>query len=214
MHRDLKPANIFLHRLSSGQMVGKILDFGISKVLGANTSSFALTKTGTVVGSPAYMSPEQAAGREDLDGRADVWSLGVVLYEALTGVLPHEAPNYNALMVRILTHDPDPISKRRPGLPRTVQDLVDSCLQRERDDRPTAATLCARMEAATRELRAERFRRSGGRRRTDVPSQADPFAQDEGLSRKQLAWSIAIGAASGLVTGLLVLMLGYYLLLR
>src|SRR5262249_45779391 len=82
IHRDLKPANIFITKNQLGQPIAKILDFGISKVSGAG-SSFSLTRTGTVVGSPAYMSPEQAAGRDDLDGRADIWSLGVVMYEAL-----------------------------------------------------------------------------------------------------------------------------------
>ena len=120
VHRDLKPANFFLHRTSTGGLLGKILDFGISKVLGGSSTNFSLTKTGTVVGSPAYMSPEQAAGREDIDGRADVWSLGVVMHEALTGALPHEAPNYNALMVRIphqgrRAHRPTPARPRPEG---------------------------------------------------------------------------------------------------
>ncbi|NUO52554.1 MAG: serine/threonine protein kinase, partial [Polyangiaceae bacterium] len=116
IHRDLKPANIFLHRDPEGNMIAKILDFGISKIFETN-NNFTLTRTGTVVGSPAYMAPEQASGREDLDGRADVWSLGVVMYEALSGTLPHEAPNYNALMVRILTQDVDPMLTRKPDLP-------------------------------------------------------------------------------------------------
>jgi len=82
--------------------------------------NFSLTRTGTVVGSPAYMSPEQAAGREDIDGRADIWSLGVVMYKALTGTLPHQAANYNALMVRILTQDCDPVMTRKTDLPPSV----------------------------------------------------------------------------------------------
>src|SRR5262249_25717772 len=94
IHRDLKPANIYLHRDPEGNTVAKILDFGISKVFETNSNNFTLTRTGTVVGSPAYMAPEQAQGSEDLDGRADVWSLGVVMYEAFSGTLPHEAPNY------------------------------------------------------------------------------------------------------------------------
>lgn len=168
IHRDLKPANIYVHRNHLGELVGKILDFGISKVL-EKEHNFALTHTGCVVGSPAYMSPEQAAGREDLDGRADLWSLGVVMYEALTGTLPHQAPNYNALMVRILSKDCDPVASRRQGLPPRLCDIVDACLQRERDDRiASAGVLAKELEAVLRELRAARFRGQKGRRASDV----------------------------------------------
>jgi len=154
IHRDLKPANLYAHRGSTGQLVLKILDFGISKMVEGNNTAehMTLTRTGTVVGSPAYMSPEQAAGREDIDGRADVWSLGVVLYEALTGTVPHEAPNYNALMVPIMTRDADPSISRRPDLPPTLAAIIDDCLRRERERRPTTATLAARLEAALLEM--------------------------------------------------------------
>jgi serine/threonine protein kinase len=211
VHRDLKPANIFLHRTSTGGLIGKILDFGISKVLTGGATNFTLTKTGTVVGSPAYMSPEQAAGRDDLDGRADVWSVGVVLYEALTGTLPHQAANYNALMVRILTSDVDPIQKRRPDLPPLVTDIVNVCLQRDREKRPTAGQLSAMLEAATRTLRAERFKRSGGRRHDDAPA-SGRLLDLPLLPRQQLRF-LLLGAGSGLVTGLALGMLAYHYLL-
>ncbi|WP_437764381.1 serine/threonine-protein kinase [Sorangium sp. So ce281] len=168
VHRDLKPANIYVHRNHLGELVGKILDFGISKVL-EKEHNFSLTRTGCVVGSPAYMSPEQAAGREDVDARADIWSLGVVMYEALTGTTPHQAPNYNALMVRILSKDCDPIASRRPGLPPHLCQLVEACLRRERDERIASADALAReLEAVLRELRAERFRGQKGRRASDI----------------------------------------------
>ncbi|MGK4002024.1 serine/threonine-protein kinase [Sorangium sp. So ce1036] len=168
IHRDLKPANLYVHRNHQGQLIGKILDFGISKVL-EKEHSFTLTRTGCVVGSPAYMSPEQAAGREDLDGRTDLWSLGVVMYEALTGTLPHQAPNYNALMVRILSMDCDPIAARRPGLPPRLCQIVDACLKRERDERiASAGVLAKELEAVLRELRAARFRGQNGRRASDM----------------------------------------------
>jgi eukaryotic-like serine/threonine-protein kinase len=211
VHRDLKPANIFMHRTSTGGLIGKILDFGISKVL--NTSggtNFSLTKTGTVVGSPAYMSPEQAAGRDDIDGRADVWSVGVVLFEGLTGQLPHEAPNYNALMVRILTQDVASIATRNPDLPPFVIDLVDRCLKRERDERPTAGQLSSMLEGAVRHLRADRFRRSGGRRRDDMPALTMPDTQDD-RDRATLGRMLAVGAG-GFLSGVLVgVMMGYVL---
>ena len=163
IHRDLKPANIFLHRDPEGNTVAKILDFGISKVFETN-NNFTLTRTGTVVGSPAYMAPEQASGREDLDGRADVWSLGVVMYEALSGPLPHEAPNYNALMVRILTQDVDPLITRKPELPPSLAGLVDSCLRRDRDQRAASAgAVGQQLERALNEIKAIRFRAIGRR---------------------------------------------------
>jgi serine/threonine protein kinase len=163
IHRDLKPANIFVTRGVSGQPIAKILDFGISKIFDTG-HNFTLTRTGTVVGSPAYMSPEQAAGREDIDGRADIWSLGVVMYEALTGTLPHQAANYNQLMVRILTQDCDSVQTRKADLPAGVSAIVDACLKRERDARTSnAGTLASQMEGALREMRAVRFRALGRR---------------------------------------------------
>jgi len=166
IHRDLKPANIFLHRDPEGNVIAKILDFGISKIFETN-NNFTLTRTGTVVGSPAYMAPEQASGREDLDGRADVWSIGVVMYEAMSGTLPHEAPNYNALMVRILTQDVDPLITRKPDLPPALCTVVDACLRRDRDQRISGAGQVAQqLERALNEIRAVRFR-SLGRRASD-----------------------------------------------
>jgi eukaryotic-like serine/threonine-protein kinase len=163
IHRDLKPANIFLHRDHSGDLVAKILDFGISKVFDTG-QSFTLTRTGTVVGSPAYMAPEQASGQEDLDGRADVWSLGIVMYEGLSGTLPHEAPNYNALMLRILTQDADPLMTRKTDLPGNLCAVVDGCLRRDRDQRTASAGIvAAQLEAALREIRAVKYRAMGRR---------------------------------------------------
>jgi len=202
VHRDLKPANIFMHRTATGSLVSKILDFGISKIISGHPSNFALTRTGTIVGSPAYMSPEQAAGREDLDGRADVWSLGIVLYEALCGQLPHQAPNYNALMVAILTEDVMPVALRRSDLPSSVCHVIDCCLKRDRERRPGADALASMMEAATRELRAERFRQSGGRRRDDQ--------QDNGGPSTPVQKIIAAATIAGLAGGTLGFLLGYF----
>ena len=105
VHRDLKPDNVFL--VSDGDGVrAKLLDFGVSKKIDENT--MRVTRTGAVVGTPSYLAPEQARGDGDVDHRADLWAAGVLLYEALTGMLPFTASNYNALLVKILTRKPTP----------------------------------------------------------------------------------------------------------
>jgi serine/threonine-protein kinase len=139
VHRDLKPANVFLHRGLDGFVTPKILDFGISKLM-TPTEGFDAQETtiGTILGSPAYMSPEQTAA-EDLDPRADVWSLGVVLYKALSGELPFNAANFTTLMLAINTQEPRQLEERLPGLPRALYSLVHKCLSRRRTDRYASA---------------------------------------------------------------------------
>ncbi len=210
IHRDLKPANIFLHRLASGDSVAKILDFGISKVFDTG-QNFSLTRTGMVVGSPAYMSPEQAAGREDIDGRADLWSLGVVMFEALTGTLPYEAANYNALMVRILTQDSDPIQTRKTDLPQPLCAIVDSLLRRERDQRTqSAGVLAGQLEAVLRETRAIRYRAEGRRAADRSPGgfkrRATDFASGATMATDRKA-PLFIAAAIGLAIGVVAVVL-------
>jgi serine/threonine-protein kinase len=106
VHRDLKPDNIFLARDAFARLQPKLLDFGIAKVQSHADSK--LTRDGFAVGSPGYMAPEQALGRDDIDPRADVWAFCVVLYECITGRLPFEAPNYNAMMRAIVEDSPAP----------------------------------------------------------------------------------------------------------
>jgi len=141
VHRDLKPGNLFLHKSLDGPIVPKILDFGISKLTGPNHDPM-MTSAGTVLGSPAYMSPEQASGELDVDGRSDVWSLGVILYKCLCGAVPFSAPNYNALMMAITNSPPKPIGERVPGLPPAVAEIVHTCLAKRRENRfPSAKAL-------------------------------------------------------------------------
>jgi len=221
IHRDLKPANLFITKNpTTGNHIAKILDFGISKVFDTG-HNFSLTRTGTVVGSPAYMSPEQAAGREDIDGRADIWSLGVVMYEALTGTLPHQAANYNALMVRILTQDCDPVQTRKPDLPPSVCAIVDACLKRERDERTSSAGILAKqMDGALREMKAMRFRALGRRATDRTPGEIQRRASDfEGgpgqttlkVSKEKPSPSIRsvalIAAGAGIAIGVLMVLL-------
>ena len=109
VHRDIKPDNIFLATDTLGRLQPKLLDFGIAKV-GPTVSR--LTRDGVVMGSPEYMSPEQAFGLEEVDGRTDVWSLAVVLYEMITGRVPFQGANYNALMQNIVSETRPPVPDR------------------------------------------------------------------------------------------------------
>ena len=138
VHRDLKPANLFLQRLRDGGVRPKVLDFGVSKLEMPNASEH--TSVGSVVGSPAYMSPEQAGGQSDVDGRADQWAVGAILHRCLSGRLPFPVTNYNATMLAIATTPAPPLVERAPGVPADVCALVDRCLSRSRDERFADAT--------------------------------------------------------------------------
>jgi eukaryotic-like serine/threonine-protein kinase len=135
VHRDLKPANLFLARRADGAPLIKVLDFGISKASPLSEGAGAMTKTGTLMGSPYYMSPEQMRSAKNVDARSDVWSMGVVLYQILTARLPFDADTLGDIMVQVLTDDPVAISTLRPDTPHALQALVSRCLQRDRNAR-------------------------------------------------------------------------------
>jgi eukaryotic-like serine/threonine-protein kinase len=128
VHRDIKPENIFLARSPTGSIVPKLLDFGISKEWGDSLT----TQQGALTGTPAYMSPEQANGETKLDPRTDIWSLGVVLYEMLTGKHPFVEPNYQALMTAIAERPHVPLEAT---VPTALCRIIDACLAKHPDDR-------------------------------------------------------------------------------
>ncbi len=134
VHRDVKPDNIFL--TESGEV--KILDFGIAKRTEVDTAVAASTgtQTGSILGTPQFMSPEQAFAEPDIDHRSDIWSLGLVLFECLTGVLPTKADNLGQVFKIILTSDIPSIAEHAPTLPTALVKLVDKMLQRARLARP------------------------------------------------------------------------------
>jgi serine/threonine-protein kinase len=109
VHRDLKPDNIFVSREAGGRLQPKVLDFGIAKL--EHNVSPDLTRAGTVLGSPAYMSPEQARGHGDVDARSDIWAICIVLYQLMTGQLPFVAANNNALLWSIVEKPPVPFTE-------------------------------------------------------------------------------------------------------
>jgi serine/threonine-protein kinase len=135
VHRDLKPDNVFISKTKRGTYDAKVLDFGISKFTDPTQQNLRLTKTGAVMGSPYYMSPEQASGKSDIDARADIWACGVMLYEMLTAEVPFEGENYNEVIANILLRTPPKLAEKRQGLPSEVQDIVDKALQKDRKNR-------------------------------------------------------------------------------
>ncbi len=148
VHRDVSPANVYLARIPGhGEVTPKILDFGISKVLGPRHDGTPKTGDGAVLGCPQYMSPEQASGAESVDARTDIWSLGVVLYECVAGVVPFRAANYNSLMCAILTTPHRPVSEAVPGIDPAVAAIIERCLEKDRDLRfANAGALAAALD--------------------------------------------------------------------
>ena len=144
VHRDLKPSNLFVTRRADGSPSAKLLDFGISKLtLGGAESSLdpALTQTATIMGSPSYMSPEQLKSTKEVDHRADVWSLGSVLYEALTGKPPFRGESLPQVCAMIASEDPVLPSSQRDGIPLELERTLLRCLEKNPDKRASVVEL-------------------------------------------------------------------------
>jgi serine/threonine-protein kinase len=216
VHRDIKPGNIFFAIDDRGEVVPKLLDFGVSKATRIADPQMLRTNTGTVLGSPAYMSPEQARGDEDIDGRSDVWSLGVILYETLTGASPFDGANYNQLMVSILMTDHRPVHELNPAIPRELSDLIDLTLTKDRDKRiRTARDLADRLEAIATRITGTPYPGIANRTRSIAPPKADPTPTETWLEvpvrRKR---SGALVWASGAVFAAAVVAIGGLAILR
>ncbi|HEU4532638.1 MAG TPA: serine/threonine-protein kinase, partial [Polyangiaceae bacterium] len=128
VHRDLKPSNLFLESVAGRAPLVKVVDFGISKALGG---AGEITSTDSLLGSPAYMAPEQIAEPGRVDTRADLWSLGVIAFQLVTGVLPFDAPSIGGLLLAILEGVPRPAREFAPDLPPAFDEILRRCLRRD-----------------------------------------------------------------------------------
>jgi eukaryotic-like serine/threonine-protein kinase len=133
VHRDLKPSNLFLHTRRDGRRVVKVLDFGISKVDAPGEQD--TTKTGQMMGSPKYMSPEQMTSMRDVDGRSDIWSLGAILFDLLCGRPPFVAETTPRICALVLNADPPLPSSLRPEIPHELEMILLRCLDKDPDRR-------------------------------------------------------------------------------
>src|SRR5215510_5236813 len=140
VHRDIKPENILVHTIPGGLHV-KVLDFGIVAL--RDVKAGRLTRTGVVMGTPHYMSPEQCLG-EELDGRSDIYSLGIVLFEMLTGVVPFDSPTLTAIVVKHVNDPPPPPCTLNPKISPAVESVVLRALEKRRGWRPQTAGEMAR----------------------------------------------------------------------
>ena len=174
VHRDIKPANIILTKRGTA----KILDFGLAKrISGGEIRDQGLTQAGVILGTASYMSPEQARGRE-IDARTDIWSLGVCMYEMLTGRQPFTGETSTDTLAAILTRSPEPLTKYFPEIPAELERIVLRSLERDRDNRYTTAD---EMTADLTELRAvvENRREIAGGPQTDSVTEAySPAAEN------------------------------------
>lgn len=133
VHRDLKPRNLFLSARVHGKPHVKVLDFGLAKRI--DMQDHALTATTAVMGSPQYMSPEQMKATRNVDYRTDIWSLGVCLYELVSGRVPFESDAVPVLCAMVLKEDPTPLPAIRPDVPPGLWHIIQTCLQKEPGDR-------------------------------------------------------------------------------
>jgi len=193
VHRDIKPDNILIDRASGRPMV---TDFGIAR---AAAGESRLTVTGVAVGTPAYMSPEQALGEREVDGRSDLYSLAVVGYHMLAGDTPFKAANTPAMLVKHVSERPRPIRERRPEVPKYLAVAIDRALSKKPDDRfADAAEFRDALAGASKPAHAKRLSQSAAAAAplpavvppmpaVPVPPSAVPFpAPPPGLNRREL----------------------------
>jgi serine/threonine-protein kinase len=186
VHRDLKPANLFIAHRADGTRIVKVLDFGISKsLLGASVAELSLTRTSTLIGSPLYMSPEQMRSAKDVDTRTDIWSLGVIMYEMITGQPPYSGDSIPALCAALLSDTPMSMQALRAEVPPELEAAVMRCLAKDRSERFSTVSELARALAPfgslSSQLHVDRASRMLGA--TDVSISALPASAPIRASR-------------------------------
>jgi serine/threonine protein kinase len=148
VHRDLKPSNLFVQRRGNGASVLKVLDFGISKIAPGGIADAAVTTTNSMMGSPLYMSPEQMKSSRDVDARADIWSLGAILYELIAGGPPFPGATIPEVCVAVMSSEPMPLGTYRADAPVALQAIIVRCLAKDPDARYATVAAFARALSA------------------------------------------------------------------
>jgi serine/threonine-protein kinase len=163
VHRDLKPANLFCVERSDGQLSIKVLDFGISKVTTPGAPGHDMTGTTALVGTPFYMSPEQMQASKSVDARTDIWALGVILFELVTGRPPFDGQTLTELAIRVANEPAPPARALRSDVPLGLDEIIATCLTKARDGRyPSIAELAIALKdfgSKNARLSVERVRR-------------------------------------------------------
>jgi serine/threonine-protein kinase len=168
VHRDIKPPNIFLAKRANGVVTPKVLDFGIAKHVNDPTFD-RLTQSGSILGTPLYLSPEQARADENVDHRADIYSIAVTLFHCLAGTTPYEAKNFAELISKMFSQPPRALAELAPDVPPEVCSWIQRSLSRDPDHRPeSAAALREGLDeawiASEKSLSAEAFAKTAPQR--------------------------------------------------
>lgn len=184
VHRDLKPANLFVARRPDGQFSVKVLDFGISKVSDPAMTAGAATKTLALMGSPLYMSPEQMESARSADARSDIWALGVILYEVLTGACPFNGETLPELVLQVAAGTPIPLRTKRPDVSDRLEAVLMRCLEKSPDRRyqTVGELVTALVEFAPERARVSATRIAGTL--MSAEGAAGQFAARSGLSSR------------------------------
>jgi serine/threonine protein kinase len=214
VHRDLKPSNLFLTARADGAPLVKVLDFGISKTAEDEDAETSLTGPAEMVGSPRYMSPEQVRGARDVDHRADIWALGIILFRFLSGVAPFggKGKGISGALTSIVMDDPPSLAALVPAVPAELEAIILRCLAKTPENRPSsAAELAARLapfgSGEGRAAVARLLRSIEGRLSSEVVTSPPPAMTEKPVRPRRLllggliAASIAIPAAAFALLG-------------